>query len=154
MATTSDGDPVLAVGDVTDLGGRVETVIHVADPDSMRTRAFPGLSDLLLTRLPGLRRHRCESGSAHGIVAELSDTELPHVVEHVALELMVLAGAPRSLRGQTTWDFRADGKGVFRVAVAYSDAETGFSDIELARRSVREAVTLVEDLSTQCRRDL
>ena len=147
MPTPSDDGPILVVEGVTDFGERIEAVIRVADPDSVRTRAFPGLSDAVLERLPGLRRHRCESGSAHGVAAELSDTELPHMIEHVALELMVLAGAPRSLRGQTTWDFNADGRGVFRVAIAHSDTETGFSDVRLARRSVLEAATLVEQLS-------
>lgn len=151
MTTPSDDDPVLVVGEVTDLGDRLEAVIRITDPNSVRTRAFPGLSDALLERLPGLRRHRCESGSAHGIAAELSDTELPHMVEHVALELMVLAGAPRSLRGQTTWDFSTDGRGVFRVAIACSDTETGFSDAELAHRSLLEAAALVEELSQACR---
>jgi len=147
VTTPSDDGAILAVEGVTDLGDHLEAVIRITDPDSVRTRAFQGLSDAVLERLPGLRRHRCESGSAHGIAAELSDTELPHMVEHVALELMVLAGAPRSLRGQTTWDFNVDGKGMFRVVIAHSDTEAGFSDAELARRSLLEAAALVEELS-------
>ena len=58
------------------------------DPRYLRTSALSRvLPDAALERWPELVRHRCECGSAHGIAAELADTELPHLLEHVALEL-------------------------------------------------------------------
>lgn len=100
---------------------RVEALVRVADRALSRTGSSPGLSDRALGLLPGLARHTCENGSAHGCVAELADTETPHLLEHVACELMALSGSPRSLRGETAWDFSADGPGVFRVRLAYDD---------------------------------
>ena len=86
-----------------------------------RTSAAPGLGTRAVELLPGLVKHTCENGSAHGIVAELADTETPHLLEHVAFELMALSGSPRTLRGETVWDFSADGRGVFRVRLGFDD---------------------------------
>jgi hypothetical protein len=102
-------------------GSHVDARVRVTAPQWMRTSATPGLADAVLALLPGLIRHRCECGSAHGIRQELADTETPHLLEHVALELMVLAGSPRDLGGETTWDFSADGPGVFRVRIGFDD---------------------------------
>lgn len=87
----------------------------------MRTSVQPTLAEECLALLPGLARHRCECGSAHGIVAELANTETPHLVEHIALELLALAGWPRDTQGRTRWDFARDGRGVFRVWLACED---------------------------------
>ena len=95
--------------------------MRVTDPAFMRTSVVPDLVPAALALMPGLKRHRCECGSAHGIEAELADTETPHLLEHVTLELMALAGSSRALSGRTTWDFDRDGQGVFRVALRYDD---------------------------------
>jgi cyanophycin synthetase len=100
---------------------RVEALVRVPEGEPMRTRLSPGLSERALALLPGLVRHTCENGSAHGIAAELADTETPHLLEHVAFELMALSGSPRTLHGETAWDFSADGRGVFRVRLDYDD---------------------------------
>jgi len=98
---------------------RVEAVVRISDPRLARTSAANGLAERALALLPGLRRHTCENGSAHGIAAELADTETPHLLEHVTFELMALSGSPRTLKGETAWDFSADGVGVYRVRLAY-----------------------------------
>lgn len=100
---------------------RVEALVRVTDREFARTSSCPDLAARALDLLPGLSRHTCENGSAHGHVAELADTETPHLLEHVACELMALSGSPRSLRGETSWDFSEDGPGVYRVRLAYDD---------------------------------
>lgn len=100
---------------------RVEAVVRVAEQKFARTAAIPQLADRVLELLPGLSRHSCENGSAHGIAAELADTETPHLLEHIAFELMALSGSPRTLKGETAWDFSADGAGVYRVRLAYDN---------------------------------
>jgi hypothetical protein len=113
--------PPLAVERVTVAERTLEALVRVTDPTLMRTSAVPGLAEEALRLLPGLARHRCDCRSAHGFVAELADTETPHLLEHVALELAVLAGSPRTLAGRTTWDFERDGRGVFRVGLEFDD---------------------------------
>jgi hypothetical protein len=100
---------------------RVEALVRVPEGAPMRTCVVPGIAEKALALLPGLARHTCENGSAHGIAAELIDTETPHLLEHVAFELMALSGSPRTLRGETAWDFSADGRGGFRVRLGYDD---------------------------------
>ena len=100
---------------------RIDAIVRVPDERFMRTSAIPGLAEEILALFPGLLRHRCECGSAHGIAAELADTELAHLLEHVTLEIAALAGSPRTLAGETRWDFAADGRGVFRVSLDYDD---------------------------------
>jgi hypothetical protein len=99
----------------------VEAFVRVTDRAFARTSASKGLPERALELLPGLSRHTCENGSAHGHVAELADTETPHLLEHVACELMALAGSPRTLRARTAWDFTIDGPGVYRVLLGYDD---------------------------------
>ena len=136
----------LSVVRIADDGTRIEAVVRVSAPGYMRTSVTPGVADRILERYPGLIRHRCQCGSARGIAAELRNTETPHLLEHLTLELMVLAGAPRSLSGLTRWDFKRDGRGVFRVSIAYTDPEHDFSDADLARRSLHDALAVVNEV--------
>ena len=108
----------------------VDALVRVTDPHWMRTSVVDGLATTVLCLLPGLRRHRCDCGSAHGIRQELTDTETPHLLEHVALELMALSGSSRDLRGETVWDFAADGRGVFRVRIGYDDDRVAVGALE------------------------
>lgn len=130
----------LSVERVTVGEGRVEALVRVDAGGPLRTSAMPGLSQDVLRLLPGIVRHRCECGSAHGIAAELGDTELAHLLEHVALELMALSGSPRSLRGETVWDFAKDGHGVFRVALEYDDDLVALGALGEAARIVNRLV--------------
>ena len=112
---------VLAIEWVTVGAERIEAFVRVTDRVFARTSASPGLASRALELLPGLVRHTCENGSAHGHVAELADTETPHLLEHIACELMALSGSPRSLRAETAWDFTADGEGAYRVRLTYDN---------------------------------
>lgn len=104
----------------------------MVDARFMRTRAVRDLSARLISLLPGLVRHRCECGSPHGIEAELADTETAHALEHVTLEVMALAGSPRSLRGETAWDFGRDGRGVFNLSLEYDDPQVAEGALVIA----------------------
>lgn len=117
---------------------RIEAVVR-AEPSLARTSVAAGLPTRALDLLPGLVRHTCENGTAHGIVAELADTETAHLLEHVAVECMALSGSPRTLRAETLWDFARDGSHVYRVRMAY--------DIDLvALGALREGLGIVDYL--------
>lgn len=115
----------------------VEALVKVADVSQMRTSSVPGLAEKALMLLPGLARHSCTNDDGRSFTAELGNTEAPHLLEHVACELMALAGSPRSLHGDTSWDFARDGRGVFQVRLEYDD------DF-VALAALREAVSLVD----------
>ena len=133
---------------------RVEALVRVGAGAPLRTSAVFGLSAAALGLLPGLARHRCDSGSAHGIAEELADTQTPHLLEHVALELMALAGSSRELAGRTVWNFAADGPRVFRVVLDYDDDLVAVAALEAGTRVVDGLLGLasIPDIATEVAR--
>jgi hypothetical protein len=118
----------------------VEALLVFASGEPLRTSDLPEARKRVLSVLPGLRGHRCDNGSGATFADELADTELAHLLEHAALELMALAGSPDTLRGRTMWDFRGDGAGVFRVSVEYDDDLVALGALRAAGRVVEWAV--------------
>ncbi len=110
----------MRVDSVTVHTDRVEAVLAFGTTP-LRTSAVEGLRERSLELLPGLARHRCRHAEGRPLTEELADTEFAHLFEHVALELMVLAGSPRTLTGETRWDWDHDPKGTFRVSLQYDD---------------------------------
>jgi hypothetical protein len=100
---------------------RIEAVTAFDEGEPLRTSSFPGLPDRAMRLLPGLRGHRCDNGAGLTFAREMADTEVAHLLEHIAVELLALSGSPDTLGGRTVWDFRADGRGVFRVLLDFDD---------------------------------
>ncbi len=129
--------PVVIV-EAVDVGDRdVRARVRVPDASLMRTSAVPGLAEKAVALLPGLARHSCDNDAGVDFARELQDTETPHLLEHVTTELGAMAGSPRSLRADTSWDFERDGRGVFRLRFDYDD------DL-VVLGALREAVTVIE----------
>lgn len=112
------GDRTLQIDRVEVGSDQVEAVVRVR-PQFASTAGVEGVAARALELLPGLVRHTCVNGSAHGIAAEIADTETAHLLEHVAAECMALAGSPRDLHADTSWDFARDGAYVYRVRLSY-----------------------------------
>jgi len=111
----------LRVHSVTVCLDRVDVVVKVDDVGALKTVPSAGVAERALELLPGLASHTCSTGDARSFIEEIADTEVPHLFEHVVLELMAESGSPRDLLGETAWDFRRDGRGVFRVSLEYDD---------------------------------
>jgi hypothetical protein len=120
--------------------GVISALVVFGSDEPLRTCEVPGLAEAALRALPGLRGHRCDNGAGLTFADELRDTELAHLVEHAALELMAMAGSSPALRGETSWDFAADGRGVFRLRIAYDEEA-------VARAALGSACDLVGALS-------
>jgi hypothetical protein len=99
----------------------IEAVVRFEPGEPLRTSEVPGLADAVLASLPGLSGHHCDNDVGMPFPEEMRDTELAHLVEHAALEVMAMAGSPVTLRGVTSWAFARDGRGVFHVRLAYDD---------------------------------
>ncbi len=94
---------------------------------------MPGFVDRLLQTLPTLHEHPCTRGAAGGFVERLHEgTHIPHILEHVSLELQTLAGSDVGF-GRVV---ASGDPGVWWVIVAYDEEEVGL-------QSVRDAVTIV-----------
>src|SRR5918995_712131 len=101
--------------------------------ESVTSAMVPGFSDRLLAALPTLREHPCTRGAPGGFVERLeSGTHIPHILEHVALELQNLAGSDVGF-GRVVASGDA---GVWWVIVAYDEEDVGL-------QSMRDAVSLV-----------
>ena len=95
---------------------------------------LPGFTERLTHLLPTLHEHECTRGAPGGFVQRLREgTRLPHILEHVALELQARAGT-----NVTFGRVVASGDpGVWWVIVAYEEEEVGL-------RAVREAVRIIK----------
>lgn len=122
------------VQSVTVCEDRVDVIVRVDDDERMRTAGDEVVVQRVLELLPGLRRHVCDNSEGITFAEEISDTEVPHLFEHVVIELMARAGSPRGLKGETRWDFSRDGHGTFRVSFEYDDDLVCLGAIKTADR--------------------
>ena len=100
--------------------------------EEVPTTRIPGFNQRLVELLPTLREHPCSRGGEGGFVARLEEgTHLPHVLEHVALELQNLAGSDVSF-GRVV---ESGDPGVWWLIVAYEEEDVGL-------QAVRDAVKL------------
>jgi hypothetical protein len=89
--------------------------------------ATPLLANALLQAYPNLAKHACKSGACGLFGKNIKGALLPHLVEHLAIELLVQAdthrgggAAGRIYAGNTTWLSR--NSGTMRVRISYYDA--------------------------------
>jgi hypothetical protein len=122
---------------VRDVEGAVCARVVFAPGEPLRTSEVAGLAAAAVAALPGLRGHRCDNGAGLTFADELTDTELAHLIEHAALELMAMTGSSPLLRGETSWDFGVDGRGVFLVRIECEDAPLAIGALESATALVR-----------------
>jgi cyanophycin synthetase len=106
--------------------------------EPLTTADIAAFVERLLSRLPTLEEHTCTRGTPGGFVEILREgTHLPHVLEHVALELQVLAGSDVSF-GRVV---PSGDPGVWWVIVAYEEEEVGLQAMRDAVRLVRACAT-------------
>lgn len=97
---------------------------------------IPGFYEALVEVLPSLVEHFCSPGCVGGFLSRVKEgTMMGHIVEHVALELQVLAGMPVGF-GRTR---ETSTPGVYRVVIEYLDEQVG-------RYAARAAVRLCQSI--------
>ena len=73
----------------------LEAWVDIGDLEDFPSDKIPGLPDRLVAWLPGLMEHRCSYEEYGGFVKRLHEGTWPaHIMEHVTLELLTLAGVP------------------------------------------------------------
>ena len=73
----------------------LETWIDIGDLEALPSNKIPGLYERLTAWLPSLIEHRCNYDERGGFLRRLQEgTWAGHILEHVVLELMSLAGLP------------------------------------------------------------
>jgi cyanophycin synthetase len=111
---------------------RLGELEHVSSID------VPDFVERLTGYLPSLYEHRCTRGEPGGFVERLTEgTHLPHILEHVSLELQTLAGSDVSF-GRVV---ASGDEGVWWVIVAYEEEEVGLQSVRDAVRVLRACLT-------------
>jgi len=136
---------VLSLESIVVKGDRVEAEVVVAEQAYRYTT--PQLAERILARFPQLLLHTCKNEKGHTFASAIEHTSLPHVLEHLIIELQVQAAAgispdstsspgnsPASTSlttqaegispcttyvGNTQWICRDEGRA--RVAVSFTD---------------------------------
>jgi cyanophycin synthetase len=104
---------------------------------SVRSNQIPGFIDRLVGLLPSLKDHPCTKGHRGGFIERLHEgTYLPHILEHVALELQTVAGSDVGF-GRVV---ASGDEGVWWVIVGYEDEDVGVRAIDNAGDFIRACI--------------
>jgi len=101
------------------------------------TSRLDGFADRLVAALPTLHEHPCSRERPGGFVERLREgTRLPHVLEHVALELQTLAGCNVAF-GRVV---PSGDEGVWWVIVEYDEEDVGIESVREGARIIRDCI--------------
>jgi len=93
----------------------LEVWIDIGELEDFPSNKIPGLYDRLSAWLPGLIEHRCNYDERGGFLRRLQEGTWPgHILEHIVLELLTLAGLPDGF-GRTR---ETTTRGVYKLVVS------------------------------------
>jgi cyanophycin synthetase len=112
--------------------------VRLGSLEHVTSAELPGFCERLIGTLPSLEEHPCTRGGSGGFVERLNEgTHIPHILEHVALELQSLAGSEVSF-GRVV---ASGDEGVWWVIVAYEEEEVGIEAMHQATELVRACIS-------------
>ena len=115
---------------------RVKLVVEMSDPNRYSTEHAPHIPRLLFKLFPHLAKHRCDNDNGFTFRQECRATEIPHLFEHLIIELQGQVQRTRLLKGETQWNWRIDPRGRFHVYVDYENEMLVLGAIRLAERII------------------
>ncbi len=115
---------------------RVKLVVEMPDPNRYSTENAPHIRRSLFKLFPRLAKHRCDNENGYTFSKECRSTEIPHLLEHLIIELQSQVQTTRILRGETQWNWRIDPRGRFHVYVDYENEHLVLGAIRLAERII------------------
>jgi hypothetical protein len=115
---------------------RIKLTVEMPDPDRFLTSQVPHLPNRLFRLFPTLARHKCENGLGLTFRQECRQTEIPHLFEHLIIELQSQAQPAEVLRGETEWNWVVDPRGRFHVQVDFENELLAIGAIRLAERLI------------------
>ena len=115
---------------------RVKLVVEMSDPTRFSTEHAPHIPRLLFKLFPHLSSHRCDNDNGYTFKKESRNTEIPHLFEHLIIELQGQVQKSRILKGETQWNWRIDPRGRFHVYVDYENEMLVLGAIRFAERII------------------
>jgi cyanophycin synthetase len=111
--------------------------VQLGSLEQVSSADIPGFYDRLSESIPSLAEHYCTRQEPGGFLERLREgTHLPHILEHVALELQSLAGCDVSF-GRVVPSGDPD---TWWVIIAYEEEEVGLQSMRDAVKIVRACV--------------
>lgn len=117
--------------------GQMRLTVQMPETGCFTTSGMPHLPKRLFRLFPQLNRHKCENDYGYTFRRECRDTELPHLLEHLIIELQSQAEPHGVLRGQTVWNWKRDPRGRFHVYVDYTNEVLAVAAVRLAERVIK-----------------
>ena len=115
----------------------MEVWLDLGELEDCPSNTLPGFTDRLTTWLPALIEHHCGVGERGGFIQRLQEgTWAGHILEHVVIELLNLAGMPTGF-GQTRSTSRP---GVYRMVFRARDEQVARSALEQGHRLLMAAI--------------
>jgi cyanophycin synthetase len=126
----------------------IQMKLDLEEMEQRPTNTIPGFLDRLKQLLPSLYEHRCSEGVPGGFFSRVEEgTWMGHVIEHIALEIMTLAGMDCGF-GRTRG---AGDEGVYYVIFDYMEEDAG---VYAAKAAVRIAEALIENKEYHLEEDI
>ena len=115
----------------------IETWVDIGELEEFPSDKIPGLYQRLSTWLPGLIEHRCSYDERAGFLRRLEEgTWAGHILEHIVLELMTLAGLPDGF-GRTR---ETTTRGVYKLVVSNFHEEVTRMSLDVGRELLLAAI--------------
>jgi cyanophycin synthetase len=115
----------------------LEAIVDIGDLEDFPSNTLPGFYERLSSWLPSLIEHRCGYGERGGFLRRLKEgTWTGHILEHITLELLNLAGMPGGFGRARETSLR----GVYKVAVSAWHENIARSGLSEARELVLAAM--------------
>ncbi len=131
----------MVVKEITfDQSGKVHLVVEIPDSEAYTTSHAPSMPRILFRMFPYLAAQRCFNDQGHSFRREALSTEIPHLFEHLLLEIQkqarlgVYGDGP--ITGDTQWNWSVDPRGRFHVTVSYDNEIVALAAIRLAERII------------------
>lgn len=124
-----------------DQSRKVRLVVEIPETESYLTSHAPSMPRILFRMFPYLAAQRCFNDKGHSFRREALSTEIPHLFEHLLLEIQKQARIGGSkgegpITGDTQWNWSVDPRGRFHVTVSYDNEIVALAAIRLAERII------------------
>ncbi len=111
--------------------------VRLGDLENVTSDQIPGLNRRLVEAIPSLNLHKCSRGKVGGFVERLEEgTHIPHILEHLALELQSIIGNEVSF-GRVV---PSGDEGVWWLIVEYQEEQVGIRAMKDAVRIMRSCI--------------
>ncbi len=115
----------------------LEVWLDLGELEDFPSNLLPGFTDRLVALLPALAEHHCGVGEPGGFLQRLNEgTWAGHVLEHVVIELLNLAGMPTGF-GQTR---STSQHGVYRMVFRARDEKVAREALALGHRLLMSVI--------------